>query len=209
VLVVVTACYMGTCLLALLALAWQYSLVDSVFNGTGRPDSATLDNLNSVLQTLSTATQIGIFAYIVAFLVWFSVARRAAQSFGLAGAAVLRHWTLVAWRVGIFASLAISFVLLSDAQTSVSSQDEVIEAILRADRESMIYYGVRMVVASLLIAGALVVAGRLRALTERSAAAHWTDPIYQPGYTGTPRPAYPAPSEPAGVDVGDQDGPRS
>jgi hypothetical protein len=169
--VVLTAAYLGSCLLALFALAWDYSLVDGL-NDPGRPNTATLESVRSLEQALATAVRFLIYAYIVAYIVWLRTARRAAQPFGVAGATALRHWALMAWRLGILVSLAITFLAVSDTPAFYSTRADVIAATLRQDRDQMLYYGVRVAVAALLITGVLVVAGRLRALTERAAPAY-------------------------------------
>src|SRR5262245_57173639 len=84
--VVLTAAYLGACLLALFALAWDYPLVNGL-SEPGQPNTATLDSVRSLEQTLGTVVRFLIYAYIVAFIIWLRTARRAALPFGAAGAA--------------------------------------------------------------------------------------------------------------------------
>jgi hypothetical protein len=216
VVVVVTASYLGTCLLSVLAFVWDYSVMDSLTSYPTTGDPATIEGLRRLLDTLSLVGTIGFWTYLVAYVLWLVTVLSAARSFGIAGAGTLRHWTVVAWPVGMLASIITSVVVAARIPTSFHSLGELREAALRMDREAMIDYSLKAVVAALLLACVFVVAGRLRRLTERSEhAAHLTNPIYPglPGYPNAPghlgTPGSTGASEAAGVNVGDQDGSRA
>jgi len=212
VLVVVIAGYLGICLLNLLALAWEYSLMDELGPRPAGYDRASFESLIALEGTLGRVTEVALIASIAAFIAWSMTVRRAAAPFGATGAAAVRHWTLIAWPIGVGLSLVATFVINVSAPTHFADFAELREALLSVVRVSAIAIAFRVAVAILLLVGVLRVARRLHTLTERpEVPMHWTFPMdlppaAQPAGGSSPPAGW---SQPAGVDVRDQDGPRA
>jgi len=194
-LIVVTAGYLGICLLLLLALAWQYSLMDDLGDHPAGYDRESFEALLSLEGTLGWVELLAIVATFVAYVAWWLTAWHAARPFGRSGAA--RHWTLIAWPVGIAVSWVAMIVVNVSVPTRFADFAELRHAALSLVRTAAINTGFRVAVTILLVIGVLTVARRLRELTAPPEfPMQWTFPMDVP------------PSQPAGVDVGDQNGPR-
>jgi len=161
--VAVTSAYLATCAWTLAAIGWNYSLLARYIGDTASVSPTTMDTAASWEATLSVLAGVGVVAYIVAFSVWSVMVRRAARPFGSAGARALRHWSLVAWRIGLGATFIVACAI-NGPTPNVTDIAGYRRDLLRFDRDLMIYYCLRMVVAGLLIAGVVIVSRRLRAL---------------------------------------------
>jgi hypothetical protein len=200
--VVVAAGYLVTCLVGLVLLAMDYSLVNSITSNNLTQVAADADSLGSVEKTVNGLNQAGLIGYLIAYLVWWTTARRIARTHGEAGKVALRHWTLRAWQVGILVSLIVSFTVLTELPDRFADLADARDTLLEHDRNAIFFLILRVVVVSLFIAAVVTISKRVLGLIPEAVASHqWT-----------PR-SWPPVSEAAGVDVGDhvddQDRPRA
>jgi hypothetical protein len=153
------ALYVVTSAVRLVLLVQDYE-----FFAGGRLDRAELDALVRREQTLAGVFSAVVLAFVVAYAVWFYVSRRTAERLGANGRETMKHWTLLAWRLALLASV----VLLVTTQVTGSLTDlsdlAVVDRLMAFDRQQIFYTVARILTAGLLVAGVLVVRRRIWAL---------------------------------------------
>jgi len=132
----------------------------------GDPPSAaqSADAISAIhfAQQVSSAYSVAVWVYIAAFVVWFMVVGRIVKGLG-APRQVLQHWTVAAWRIGLVISVGV-VVFLSTPPSNADDLASARAALLDFDGRQMIYTGLRIVIAGLLVAAIWILNGRVSKL---------------------------------------------
>lgn len=139
---------------------------DTVGQLNGHPAN---DQVQSLVQLLRQSDSLDLwvlllaFAYIVGYVFWFRVARRMVVRFGDRGRQATAHWTYLAWRISLFAAVALGLILGvgRDKPTTIA---EVVADIEARTRNAMILDAARCLTGLLLIVALVVAMRKVRAL---------------------------------------------
>jgi len=149
VLLTISFAYVVACVVKIVLLVQDYRFVDRLTASPSSVDLAELNRLADRERLANTIVQLLVLAYLVGFLIWFAMIWRVVVRNGLSPAAVLRHWTVVAWAVSIAVSPVLA--LLTRTPTIVGTDLATARADLLAfDRNQIIFALVRMLVGILL-----------------------------------------------------------
>jgi uncharacterized membrane protein len=165
----------GWILVALLAASLVVWLAQLAYLVRGRQlagrmlggySSADADRLQAIVRSTDTLSQAVSLLAIVAlagYVGWFVATRKLVERAGRERRFVTGHWTYVAWRLCVLASLLL-VVALRTQQSPVSGATQALQAIRDIDQRAMIYGCGRLVTLSVLITVLVVAMRRVRNL---------------------------------------------
>lgn len=142
---VVTALYAVGSIAKISLLVQDYQLIGRLLGPQAPTARAELHRLVSSERTVNGLNQWMVLLHGITLFLWFMLFRGTARRYGDRGQAVLRHWALTAWRVGMVGLCVLTY--LSSRTTASAAADPSVDAFQNLDR-NMIMLGCARIAAA-------------------------------------------------------------
>src|SRR5262245_20424 len=133
--VTLAVAYVIACAGKLVLLVRDYELVDRL-TAEGDADTRPLLELADSERAVNALVQLLMLGYVLAFAVWFVMLWRLSARNARDPYRLLRHWTMAAWAVAIFASIALAY-LTRDPRVSGDNLTMARDDLLAYDRNQI------------------------------------------------------------------------
>lgn len=163
VFVALTIGYAGLLVANLGALAAANAIVDRILAQPSAMSTPLSRMVFDLADLLNLVTRTWIWLYLVGFVCWTFSSRFVVRRLGYERNEILSHWTIVAWRVTLFAVIGLGIVVFGRTVSASAADDPAVfrDAFIGHGQALMAYTVLRIGMLALLSAYAIIVRRRL------------------------------------------------